>query len=62
MTGHRLTSQESQCRALVVPRYCDFGHCSPSCWKRCDSWMARAWRIWLEARHRPQRELFEDAA
>lgn len=50
-------------RSLVVPRYCDFGHCAPSCWRRCDSWMARCWQIWVASRKQPrQRGLFEEVA
>lgn len=62
MTDARLTSEESPCRALVVPRYCDFGHCSPSCWRRCDSWLARCWQIWLKRRKQPQPDMFAEVA
>lgn len=22
--------------AMTIVSYCDFGHCAPSCWRRCD--------------------------
>jgi len=50
-------------KALVVPRYCDFGHCAPSCRRRCESWMAMAWRAWHAQRRQPaQRDLFRENA
>jgi hypothetical protein len=57
----RLTKHIEPTKNLpMIPRYCDFGRCSNSCWMRCDQWPAMAWRAWKAQNQQPrQKDLFE---